>query len=160
MTSLSLSHSNAILRLRQFLCQIFILAVFTGGIVGCGERYSEHGQIINPADLETFQIGVSSRNDIVTRLGRPSFEGAFEKNRLYYTSQRMIEPVGGSKTVDSRTIYIFTLDDNQILQALDLKSEKDGIEVSHLDEKTPAPGDKYGALEQMFSNLRKRTPSE
>jgi outer membrane protein assembly factor BamE (lipoprotein component of BamABCDE complex) len=161
MTSLSLSLTTAKERLRQFLYQIVIGAVVIGNLVGCAERHSEHGHVINPTDLETIQIGISNRNDILASLGKPSFEGAFEENRLYYTSQRMIQPIANKKTIDSQIIYIFTLDDKQILQSIDLKKhEEDGMKIAHIDEKTPSPGVKFGLAEQIFTNLKKRRSSK
>ncbi|MEK9911214.1 MAG: outer membrane protein assembly factor BamE, partial [Candidatus Puniceispirillum sp.] len=98
--------------------------------------------------------------DILGTLGRPSFEGAFEKNRLYYISQRMIEPVAGTRTTKSRVIYILTFDGNDLLQSIDLKDERSGINIAYIDEKTPTPGDTYGLIEQMFSNIGRPQASQ
>ncbi len=160
MTSLSLSLTNAIMRLRQLLPQLVIGAFFIGNLVGCGDRYSEHGHIVSPADLKTIQIGVSSRQDILASLGVPSFEGAFDNNRLYYTNHRMIAPLASAKTIDSQIIYIFTLDDKQILQSIDLKYKEDGMKIAHIDDKTPSPGVTFGLREQVLSNLKRPLSSK
>jgi outer membrane protein assembly factor BamE (lipoprotein component of BamABCDE complex) len=160
MTSLSLSLTTAKERLRQFLYQIVIGAVVIGNLVGCAERHSEHGHVINPTDLETIQIGISNRNDILASLGKPSFEGAFEENRLYYTSQRMIQPIANKKTIDSQIIYIFTLNDKQTLQSIDLKNKEDGTKIAHIDDKTPSPGVAFSLADQFFSNLKKTKSSK
>jgi hypothetical protein len=33
--------------------------------------------------------------------------------------------------------------------------EKSGLNIAHIDDKTPTPGDTYGVIEQIFSNLRR-----
>lgn len=156
MTSLSLPLTNTAMQLRKFfLYQIVIGGVFMGILAGCGNRYSEHGHIINPADLKTIQIGVSNRNDILASLGQPSFEGAFENNRLYYTSYRMIEPIASTKTIQSQMIYIFTFDEKETLQSIDLKNKENLMKITHIDDKTPSPGVTFGLTDQIFSNMRK-----
>jgi outer membrane protein assembly factor BamE (lipoprotein component of BamABCDE complex) len=159
MTSLSMPRHRRFRHLLQFVRSILIGGVWLLGLAGCGERVSEHGQFINESDLATITIGSSTRADIVQRLGQPSFEGAFDANKLYYTSQHMVEPAGGNKTTKSRIIYMFTIDNNNKLESIDLMDEKSGLNIAHIDEKTPTPGDTYGVIEQIFSNLR-RTRSQ
>ena len=43
-----------------------------------------------------------------------------------------------------------------VLNAIDLIDETSGRTVLYLDEKTPTPGDNFGALDQVFSNLKRR----
>ena len=40
--------------------------------------------------------------------------------------------------------------------AIDLIDETSGKTVVYLDEKTPTPGDNFGAIDQVFSNLKRR----
>ena len=111
--------------------------------------------MITPVELSTIEIGKSKRVDVLEALGQPSFEGAFSSQKLYYVSQVMEAPVAGINTTKSRTIYTFTFDDNDILQTIDLTDKDSGMSIAHIDEKTPTPGDTYGVLEQIFSNVRR-----
>jgi outer membrane protein assembly factor BamE (lipoprotein component of BamABCDE complex) len=155
MTSLSMPRHRRFRHLLQSVRSILIGGVWLLGLAGCGERVSDHGQFINESDLATITIGNSTRADILQRLGQPSFEGAFDANKLYYVSQHMVEPAGGSKTTKSRIIYIFTINSNNKLESIDLMDEKNGMTIAHIDNKTPTPGDTYGVIEQIFSNLRR-----
>ena len=159
MTSLSMPSNHRFRNLFQSVLSILIGWVWLVGLVGCGDRVSDHGQFINESDLATITIGSSTRADIVQRLGQPSFEGAFDPNKLYYISQHMVEPAGGNKTTKNRVIYMFTINSENKLQSIDLMDEKSGLNIAHIDEKTPTPGDTYGVIEQIFSNLR-RTRNE
>ena len=67
----------------------------------------------------------------------------------------MEAPVAGINTTKTRTIYAFTFDQKGLLQSIDLTDEKSGLSVMRIDEKTPTPGDTYGVLEQIFSNIRR-----
>ena len=111
--------------------------------------------MITPVELSTIEIGKSKRADVLEALGQPSFEGAFNSQKLYYVSQVMEAPVAGISTTKARTIYALTFDNNNVLQKIDLTDKKSGMVIVHIDEKTPTPGDTYGVLEQVFSNIRR-----
>jgi outer membrane protein assembly factor BamE (lipoprotein component of BamABCDE complex) len=160
MTSVSLTTNVIISRLRHSFCVISISLLSIGLLAGCGERISEHGQFINQSEMDVIKIGQTNRSDIVALLGRPSFEAAFDSQKIYYSSQIMEQPVAGINATKSRMIYVFTFDSSNTLQEIDLINEKTGFNVAHIDEKTPTPGDTFGVVEQIFSNLKRRQATE
>lgn len=148
----------------NYLQKACILAVFLAFsalfLVNCAPRISSHGHLIDPMELEKIVPGTSTRQDVLTILGRPSFEGAFNEDKIYYLSQIMREPVGGYKEVTDREVYIMSFDKAGLLQSIDIQDERTGIKVITLDSTTPTPGDNFGVLEQVFSNLRRRSDSD
>jgi outer membrane protein assembly factor BamE (lipoprotein component of BamABCDE complex) len=125
-------------------------------ISGCGDRISSHGHVINENELKQITIGTTTKADIVQLLGQPSFGGAFDTQKLYYSSQVMLQPVASVKQTQRRVIYIFTLNKNNVLESIDLVDKDDGLTVAHIDDKTPTPGDTFGILEQVFTNVRRQ----
>ena len=123
---------------------------------GCGDRISSHGHVINESELKQITIGTTTKADIVQLLGQPSFAGAFDTQKLYYSSQVMLQPVASVKQTQRRVIYIFTLNKNNILESIDLVDKDDGLKIAHIDDKTPTPGDTFGTLEQAFTNIRRQ----
>lgn len=123
---------------------------------GCGDRISSHGHVINESELKQITIGTTTKADIVQLLGQPSFAGAFDTQKLYYSSQVMLQPVASVKQTQRRVIYIFTLNKNNVLESIDLVDKDDGLTVAHIDDKTPTPGDTFGILEQVFTNVRRQ----
>ena len=94
--------NSVLLTCKYMICQIkktrrglFCGLLCFGLIGGCGERISEHGHIITQVELDTIKIGKSKKADVLERLGQPSFEGAFDSQKLYYVSQIMEAPVAG-----------------------------------------------------------------
>jgi outer membrane protein assembly factor BamE (lipoprotein component of BamABCDE complex) len=138
----------------------FVASLGLAAVGGCGDRISSHGHIINENELKQINIGTTTRADILDMLGQPSFNGAFDTQKLYYSSQVMLQPVASTKQTQKRIIYIFTLDDKNILQSIDLMNKEDGLQIAHIDDKTPTPGDTFGILEQVFSNLKRRKVEE
>ena len=122
---------------------------------GCGDRISNHGHVINESELKQITIGTTTKADIVQLLGQPSFAGAFDTQKLYYSSQVMLQPVASVKQTQRRVIYIFTLNKNNVLEAIDLVNKDDGLLIAHIDDKTPTPGDTFGILDQVFANMRR-----
>ena len=148
---LNISNSRCI-RLALF----FVTGLGLAAVGACGDRVSSHGHLVNEDELKRINIGTTTRADILDILGQPSFKGAFNTQNLYYSSQVMLQPVASTKQTQKRIIYLFILDENDILQSIDLINKEDGLKIAHIDEKTPTPGDTFGILEQVFSNLKRR----
>ena len=55
-----------------------------------------------------------------------------------------------------RSIYIFTLNKNNVLEAIDIVNKDDGLTIAHIDDKTPTPGDTFGILDQVFTNMKRQ----
>ena len=125
-------------------------------VSGCGDRVGSHGNVINESELEQITIGTTTKADIVQLLGQPSFAGAFDTQKLYYSSQVMLQPVASVKQTQDRVIYIFTLNKNNVLEEIDLVNKNDGLTIAHIDDKTPTPGDTFGILDQVFTNMRRQ----
>ena len=123
---------------------------------GCGDRISSHGHVINESELKQITIGTTTKADIVQLLGQPSFAGAFDTQKLYYSSQVMLQPVASVKQTQRRVIYIFTLNKDNVLEEIELVDKDDGLTIAHIDDKTPTPGDTFGTLEQAFTNIRRQ----
>ena len=155
MTSVSMTCNYMICQIKKTPRVLYCGLLCFGLIGGCGERISEHGHTITQVELETIKIGKSKRTDVLGRLGQPSFEGAFDSQKLYYVSQIMEAPVAGTTTTKARTIYTFTFHNDNVLQSIEVTDKDSGKMASHIDEKTPTPGNTYGVLEQVFSNIRR-----
>ena len=138
----------------------FVASLGLAAVGGCGDRISSHGHIINENELKQINIGTTTRADILDMLGQPSFKGAFDTQKLYYSSQVMLQPVASTKQTQKRIIYIFLFNDKNMLQSIDLVNKEDGLQIAHIDDKTPTPGDTFGILEQVFSNLKRRKVEE
>ena len=121
---------------------------------GCSSTVLSHGNQLNPATLSKVEPGRTRLIELEALFGRPSADGAFDSGKVYYISQIMEEKPGGRKTVVARTIVSFTIDENGIVDAMDIDDAATGRRIYHLDAQTPTPGDNYGILQQIFSNVR------
>ena len=160
MTRPSLTRQNIINQIKQGFGALGIGIFCLGFLAGCGERISEHGHIITQTEMDTIKIGQTNRAEIIDMLGRPSFEGAFDDRKIFYASQIMELQVAGINKTKSRVIYAFSFDADNNLQEIDLIDEKTGLNVTHIEAKTPTPGDTFGVVEQIFLNIKRRQAAE
>lgn len=153
------SKSRLVPQTRQFVLALraSMLATFIFiGLASCESKTSTHGNSIDRAALDKIRVGESTRSDLLVLFGKPSFSGAFNSDKIYYVSQFMVEPAGGIKQTETRQIVAFTFNDDDIVSMIDLIDETSGKRVVYLDDKTPTPGDNFGLLDQVFSNLKRR----
>lgn len=134
--------------------------LFLVSVAGCGERLSSHGHFIDEYDLQDILVGETTKNDILFSLGKPSFEGAFDSNKIYYVSQNMVQPAGGRKETTSREIFAFIFDENDLLYDIIVTDKDTGLEIAKLRSKTPTPGAEFGVIEQIFANIRRRNTNK
>lgn len=122
----------------------------------CSNVVQTHGRLIEAAELEKVQIGTTTRADIISLFGQPSFEGAFNSGRIYYNQQTMLQKVAGLNTTQSRELIMFSFDENNMLLDVEIKDEKSDISIATSERKTPTPGENLTVIDQIFSNLRRR----
>ena len=156
MTRRTFASMNALRALATF----GFLSILLLGTVACESRISKHGHSLDEAELAKIELGKSKKSDLVFVLGKPSFDGAFGSGKTYYVSQTMEEPVAGINETTSRTVVMFTIDDEDIVRAVDVLDETSGMSIMHINEKTPTPGNTYGAIDQLFKNLKRRRATE
>lgn len=123
-------------------------------LTGCSSTVLSHGNQLDPVSLAKIQPGKTRLIEVEALFGRPSVEGVFESGTVYYVTQIMEEKPASRKETLSRTIISFSYDDRGVVQSMDITDEKSGRNIYHLDAQTPTPGDNYGALEQIFRNVR------
>jgi outer membrane protein assembly factor BamE (lipoprotein component of BamABCDE complex) len=137
-----------------------LLGMVLMSLAACESRISTHGHSIDEAELAKIELGKSKKSDLIFILGKPSFDGAFGSGKSYYVSQTMEEPVAGINETTSRTIVMFTIDNDDIIRAVDVLDETLGVSIVHINEKTPTPGNTYGAIDQLFKNLKRRRATD
>ena len=141
-----------IIFLRPKLVFLFLLMIV---VSACEAITTTHGRLIEPAELDRLELGVTTQAETIAILGPPSFEGAFNSGRLYYNNQKMEKSVGGETLTIERELIVFIFDDNNRLQGIELRDKSSDKKIIKLESKTPTPGDTLTIVDQIFSNLRR-----
>ena len=136
------------LKLAFLLASLIVLSA-------CEAIVTAHGRLIEPAELDRLELGVTTQPETIAILGLPSFEGAFNSGKLYYNNQKMEKNVGGATLTIERELIILIYDNNNKLQSVEIRDKKSDKEIVKLEEKTPTPGETLSIVDQLFSNLRR-----
>ena len=128
-------------------------------LISCAAQETIHGNQIDDVDINKIQIGNTSKIELQSILGPPSFKGSFASRKLQQLEVKRQSPLGRQAIINSSDLYAFEFDENDIL--LDMtKITKLPKLVDFDSEKTIAPGIQIGILEQIFFNLRRRQNRE
>ena len=141
-----------IIFLRPKLVFLFILMIM---VSACEAITTTHGRLLEPAELDRLELGITTQAETIAILGPPSFKGAFNSGRLYYNNQKMEKSVGGETLTIERELIVFIFDDNNRLQGIELRDKSSDKKIVKLESKTPTPGDTLTIVDQIFSNLRR-----
>ena len=132
-------------------------------LVSCSYAFDK--EIINyGVDFKSFntlniQEGKTSKSYIMKRLGPPSFTNPYDKNNVYYISQKMKKEIGKVNQFQEATfLEIFYNKNNKVIK---FNYKKDNlpndINLSKLDEKSIAEDrTTFEFLRNILSNLRRR----
>ena len=141
-----------IIFLRPKLVFLLILMIV---VSACEAITTTHGRLIEPAELDRLELGVTTQAETIAILGPPSFEGAVNSGRLYYNNQKMQKKVGGETLTIERELMIFIFDNNNRLQGIEIRDKNSDKKIVKFQSKTPTPGDTVTIVDQIFSNLRR-----
>ena len=139
-----------------FRPKLVFLLILMNVISACEAITTTHGRLIEPAELDRIELGVTTQAETIAILGPPSFEGAFNSGRLYYNNQKMEKRVGGETLTIERELMIFIFDSNNRLQEIEIRDKTSDKEIVKLESKTPTPGGTVTIVDQIFSNLRRK----
>ena len=133
--------------------KLVFLSILMIGVSACEAITTTHGRLIEPAELDRIELGVTTQAETIAILGPPSFEGAFNSGRLYYNNQKMAKRVGGETLTIERELMILIFGSNNRLQGIEIRDKTSDKEIVKLESKTPTPGDSLSIVDQIFSNL-------
>ena len=136
--------------------KLVFLLILTILVSACEAITTTHGRLIEPAELDRLELGVTTQAETIAILGPPSCEGAFNSGRLYYNNQKMAKRVGGETLTIERELMILIFDTNDRLQGIEIRDKNSDKKIVKLESKTPTPGDMLTIVDQIFSNLRRR----
>ena len=143
----------------SLLCGNICSALTLLFLLSCAAQETTHGNQIDKVKIDKIQIGITSKKELKTILGPPSFEGSFDSGKLYYSKFQRQSPLGRQSVINSSELFVFAFDDNDILLEMDSLQELPSS-IDYDADKTDAPGVQLGILEQIFFNLQRRQNTE
>ena len=81
-------------------------------ILGCSEKTTISGKIIN--DDQLTNLNISSKNQMINKLGRPSFVDEIQNKFFYYTEKKKTKNFY-NKNTEYSFLFVFEFDKNDLL---------------------------------------------
>ena len=91
---------------------LFIIFYTFTFILGCTEKTTISGKIIN--DDQLTNLNISSKNQMINKLGRPSFVDEIQNKFFYYTEKKKTKNFY-NKNTEYSFLFVFEFDKNDLL---------------------------------------------
>ncbi|MGQ0534193.1 MAG: outer membrane protein assembly factor BamE [Caulobacteraceae bacterium] len=111
----------------------------------------------NNQEIPDPQVGVDTRDSVVSRFGSPSTTAVFDQTAWYYVSSVQESVAFYTPRITERRVMVVRFDGDTVSGV-----EKYGLErgrlVNYSDEVTPTRGRELGILEQLLGNVGTTPP--
>ena len=128
----------------------FFLIILVSFITNCSQQTIYSGKIINQDNLNN--LNVSNKTDLLSKLGKPSFEDPIE-NKLFYYTEKIIE----NNFFDSKTeysyLFVFEIDSENNIISRKAYNLLDKNEISLAKIETQNNVVKRGLIEKIFGGV-------
>lgn len=146
-TSISM-YEKMTLKSRFFTVSFALLLALTG----CA-TIDNRGHVVEPDQLESIKVGVSTKEQVAELLGSPSSVSTFGNKTWYYMSETTQTRAFLNPTILKSNATRITFDDQGRVVSLDSITEADKQVIAHVQRSTPTAGHSFGVIEQLFGNI-------
>lgn len=125
---------------------------FSIGLTACA-IIDNRGHVVDPNQLTSLKVGVSTKEQVTELLGTPSSVSTFGSKIWFYMSETTQRRAFFSPIVLKSNVTRIEFDGQSKIKSIDSLSEKDKQVISHIQRSTPTSGHEFGVLEQIFGNV-------
>lgn len=124
-------------------------------VVACAPMVATRGNFVDEERMQGIQLHVSSKDEVMQKLGSPTSIDPFDNNKWFYIGEKTETTAFYDPEVVERKILVVTFNEDGFLQSADILDENAARKVDLVRKKTPAPGREMNAFEQFVSNIGK-----
>ena len=126
-----------------YICIFFVLA-------NCSNKTTYSGKIINQDTLQN--INFENKNNLISRLGYPSYIDPIENNFFYYTEVSEKKSILKKEIIYSY-VFVFKIDEYDQIVESKVFNTKDIKNIEFSNDKTSNEIVKRGLLEKIFGGV-------
>ena len=132
----------------KFISLIILIFIF----LGCSEKISYSGKILTE-DSVNFN-NLNTKQDIIERLGSPSYIDPIEK-KYYYFTEKFINKNFYDNKIDSRKLIVFNFNIDESINSIEQYDLTDENNMKIINDTTPNNLIKQGLVESIFGGVGK-----
>jgi outer membrane protein assembly factor BamE (lipoprotein component of BamABCDE complex) len=138
---------------------LLLIAVLTLGLGACTPTIAQRGNLLDEDNLVDLKAGVSTREDVATKLGSPTQVSTFDEKTWYYIGQKTEQTsFMYPKTIEGRALKL-SFNDTGVLQSIERLDIADARDIDPSDRRTPTYGRDTTFFDQLLTNLRRPIPA-
>ena len=138
------------------ICLVIIIILFPLIIIGCSEKTSYSGKIINFNEgIETYKK-LKTKKEVINVLGHPNYIDPIEKKYFYYSEKKISKNFFKNKIVD-RTLIVFHFNSNDTIKLIDKYDLNNQNQIKFIEDKTFDVIIEQGILEKVFGGVGTET---
>ncbi len=131
---------------------------------GCVKTEEDRGYVTEQAKFDEIKEGVSSKGDVLQKLGSPSTTSSFSEEigdeKWYYVSMKLEKKAFFTPDVVEREIYVVSFDDSGIVRDVSRYDNSSARNIKIADDTTPTEGNEVTIMQQLLGNLGKFNPDQ
>lgn len=112
-----------------------------------------HGDSPEPEKLALLEIGTTPYTEVMDILGSPSSRTIFDNEYWLYISSKQERMAFFEPKEVERKITVLKFGKDGILQGIEFKELKDGMQIVLSEDETKTSGHSIGLLDQFISNI-------
>ncbi len=132
-------------------------AVVVAGTVACTPAVTQRGNLPDAVVLQRIEPGLSTRQDVLAKLGSPSSIATFDDAIWYYIAARSERFAFYKPTVVDQQVVAISFDESGTVASVESYGLDDAKEIEPVDRVTPTGGKKLTILQQLVGNIGRFT---
>jgi outer membrane protein assembly factor BamE (lipoprotein component of BamABCDE complex) len=133
---------------RKQLSSLTVLCLLTA----CQPTIAQHGNVIDE-DQSWIAAGLTSRDEVLQRLGSPSTAANFGDETWYYIRSTSRTKAFLKPSVSDQEVLELHFDADGRVASVERYTSEDGKKVEFAKAKTPTTGQRMGAIQQLLGNV-------
>lgn len=125
----------------------------------CAPTIANRGNILETEKLSEVKVGISTREEVATKLGTPTLVSTFDDKVWYYAGRQTQQVSFFDPDVLKQQAIEIKFDDQGIVTAMNNLDLSGAQDISPVDRQTPTYGHDDTLIKQLLGNLSHPTPN-
>lgn len=119
----------------------------------CAPEVNIRGNAVDKATLAQIKPGHQTRQQVIELLGSPTSVATFDKNTIYYITQKTEMVAFHEPKILSRTVVAIHFKKDNRVASIKTLHLKNGEKIDPVDRTTPTPGRHFTIVQQLIGNI-------
>lgn len=138
----------------------FVLVALLAGLAACQPVVANRGNILDQDALSEIKAGISTREEVASKLGSPTQISAFDEKVWYYIGRRTKQTSFFDPVVTEQKAVEVRFDDQGVVKEVKDLDVAGAKEVSPVSRSTPTYGRDDTFIKQLLGNLSRPRPMQ